>query len=106
MYAIDRLERAVRSRLPNPSAEIQATLTPETKFAQLREQLDYLAITNRPDKSKPPHWSPKEAPKPTIRPPIAPPSTGHRSRAPKDQRRWCWCRPRNPDACYASSVLR
>ncbi len=55
MHAIDRLERAVRSRLPNPSAEIQTTLTPETKFAQLREQLDYLAITNRPDQSKPPH---------------------------------------------------
>jgi hypothetical protein len=27
----------------------------ETKFALLREQLDDLAITNRPEKLKPPH---------------------------------------------------
>ena len=32
MVAIDRLERAVRSRLPNPAAEIQNTLTRETEL--------------------------------------------------------------------------
>jgi hypothetical protein len=91
MHAIDRLERAVRSRLPKPSAEIQTTLTrdielvsnqpespqswhsfknkmrdpettDETKVAQLREPLDYLAIANRTDKSKPPHSEPKSRP--------------------------------------------
>jgi hypothetical protein len=30
MLAIDRLERAVRSRLPNPAAELETTLTRET----------------------------------------------------------------------------